>query len=73
MTKKLVRVRDLGNDRDIHFDPEQVDAITFQWTGKKDYSQYVHAVQIFLKSGHSIHIETNDDGKNKIEKEVGGE
>lgn len=68
MNSKFVNVRDRDKDRDIHFDLEQVEAITFQWTGKKDYSQYVHAVEIFLKSGNSVHLETNDDGKDKIEK-----
>ena len=67
MTNKCIQVRDHRQDRSILFNSSDVIAITIEWTGKKDYSQSIHLVEIYFRSGHSIEIEANDDGKAKIE------
>ena len=46
--------------------PAKAEAVIFEWTGKKDYSQHIHTFHVYLESGHSLNGEVNDDGKNKI-------
>lgn len=67
MTNKCIEVRDHRQDRSILFNPSELIAITVEWTGKKDYSQSIHLVGLYFRSGHSIEIEANDDGRAKIE------
>ncbi|PPC02507.1 hypothetical protein SOI71_05440 [Acinetobacter pittii] len=67
MTNKCIEVRDQRQDRSILFNPSELIAITFGWTGKKDYSQSIYLVELYFRSGHSIEIEANDDGRAKIE------
>lgn len=73
MSGKLVEVYDRNKGRRIYFNPETVEAVEIEWTGKKDYSQDIHNVFIYMQCGHTLTCETNDDGKDKILKALEGE
>ena len=70
MSGKFVEVYDRSKDRRIHFKSENVEAIEIEWTGKKDYSQSIHSVCIYMRCGHTLTCEINDDGKDKILKAI---
>ncbi|WP_448761872.1 hypothetical protein [Acinetobacter tandoii] len=72
MSIKFVEVYDRSKDHRIYFNPENVEAVSIEWTEKKDYSQTIHKVFIYLRCGHTLICETNDDGKNKILKALEG-
>ena len=72
MSSRFVEVYDRGKDRRIHFNPKNVEAVEIEWTGKKDYSQDIHNVFIYMQCGHTLTCETNDDGKDKILKALEG-
>jgi len=72
MSGKFVEVYDRSKDRRIHFNPENVEAVEVGWTGKKDYSQSIHSISIYMQCGHTFICETNDDGKDKILKALEG-
>ena len=71
MSSKFVEVYDRSKDRRIHFNPDTVEAVCTEWTNKKDYSQTIHKVFIYLRCGHTLICETNDDGKDKILNAIG--
>ena len=66
MSEKLVQIYDRSKDINFYFNPEKVEAISLEWTGKKDYSQDIHTFLIYLECGHTLNGDVNDDGKNKI-------
>lgn len=66
MSSKLIYVRDLDKDAEVHFDPLGVEAAVINWNGKKDYSQYIYDVCLYMRSGNMICCVVNDDGKKKI-------
>ena len=69
---KLVQVYDRSKSRNLFFNPEKVEAISLEWTGKKDYSQDIHIFYIYLECGHTLDGEVNDDGKSKILDAING-
>ncbi len=66
MSSKLIYIKDLDKDAEVHFDPQGVEAAVISWNGKKDYSQYIYEVCLYMRSGNMIHFVVNDDGKKKI-------
>lgn len=69
----LVQIYDRNKDHNIYFNPLKVEALVVEWTNKKDYSQSIHNIYLYMESGNIISCAVNDDGKTKILNAVGGE
>lgn len=63
---KLIHVYDRDKDQNIYFNPLKVEAFVVEWTGKKDYSQSIHNIYLYMESGNLISCVVNDDGKSKV-------
>lgn len=66
MTSKLIHAHDVDKGSDVYFDPVGVEGALIEWTGKKDYSQYIYSVKLYMRSGNIISCVVNEDGKKKI-------
>ncbi|MDV7615233.1 hypothetical protein R4666_08890 [Acinetobacter baumannii] len=66
MTSKLIHAHDVDKGSDVYFDPIGVEGALIEWTGKKDYSQYIYSVKLYMRSGNIISCVVNEDGKKKI-------
>lgn len=66
MNSKLIYVKDSDKGDEVYFDPQGVEGAVINWSGKKDFDQYIYNVTLYMRSGNMICCVVNTDGKNKI-------